>query len=269
MSLIVTVTTGEGVVMASDSRCTYTRTEKTNDGNQIVNIGTLLTDTTYKTFLCGGVVGISTCGAASVCKKSIASHIEEFINNVYNKNDTLGKVALKLKTYFETMPHSDCVRFHVAGYEKKGEQDCARVYEVLTNPAEVKLLSDGVCGANWAGVAGVLTRLIKNGYTVPEGSELWPQEVSAKFDTPDGEKQITFGDEKILIPRSSVLNAEMHVDWDLLTLQDGIDFAKYAITTTIETMRFQSVPKTVGGPIDILVLKPGTSKWIAHKELHP
>ena len=37
---------------------------------------------------------------------------------------------------------------------------------------------------------------------------------------------------------------------------DAIDFAKYAIQTTIDTMKFQQRGKTVGGPIDILIIKP-------------
>ena len=50
-------------------------------------------------------------------------------------------------------------------------------------------------------------------------------------------------------------------------MQDAVDFAKYGIKTTIDTMRFQVVPETVGGPIDILVIKPESSQWLAKKEL--
>jgi hypothetical protein len=53
-----------------------------------------------------------------------------------------------------------------------------------------------------------------------------------------------------------------------MTLQDAIDFAVYAVRTTIETMRFQQKEKTVGGPIDILVIKPNeVPTWIKRKEL--
>ena len=54
-----------------------------------------------------------------------------------------------------------------------------------------------------------------------------------------------------------------------MTLQDAIDFADYAIRTTIETIRFQHKEKTVGGPIDILIVKPNESPtWIKRKKLH-
>ncbi len=52
-----------------------------------------------------------------------------------------------------------------------------------------------------------------------------------------------------------------------MTLQDGIDFAVFAIRTTIDTMRFQMCVKTVGGPIDVLVIKPSGAQWISRKEL--
>ena len=58
------------------------------------------------------------------------------------------------------------------------------------------------------------------------------------------------------------------IPWNFFSLQDAIDFATFAIKTTIETMRFQERLKTVGGPIDILIIKPTGATWISRKELH-
>jgi hypothetical protein len=58
------------------------------------------------------------------------------------------------------------------------------------------------------------------------------------------------------------------IPFNLFTLQDAINFAKYAVDVTIQTMHFQNTNETVGGPIDILVIKPNESFWIAHKQLH-
>ena len=58
------------------------------------------------------------------------------------------------------------------------------------------------------------------------------------------------------------------VPWGLFTLQDAIDFAQYAVDITIKTMHYSNVVETVGGPIDILVIKPDKAFWIQHKELH-
>ena len=56
--------------------------------------------------------------------------------------------------------------------------------------------------------------------------------------------------------------------WDAMPLQDAIDFAVFAVKTTIDTIRFQARPKTVGGPIDVLILTPEGTQWIKKKELH-
>ncbi|MEA3325803.1 MAG: hypothetical protein U9R53_00575, partial [Chloroflexota bacterium] len=56
--------------------------------------------------------------------------------------------------------------------------------------------------------------------------------------------------------------------WQFFTLQDAIDFCIFAIRSTIDAIRFQPRAKTVGGPIDVLVIKPDEAFWIKRKELH-
>jgi hypothetical protein len=59
------------------------------------------------------------------------------------------------------------------------------------------------------------------------------------------------------------------VPWNFLTLQDAIDFVRYAICTTSDSQQFQQRIKNVGGPIDLLVIKSGEdSVWIEKKKLH-
>ena len=53
-----------------------------------------------------------------------------------------------------------------------------------------------------------------------------------------------------------------------MNVQDAIDFAIYAVRTTIDTMRFEARPKNVGGPIDVLLITAQGSRWIQRKELH-
>jgi hypothetical protein len=57
------------------------------------------------------------------------------------------------------------------------------------------------------------------------------------------------------------------IPFALFTLQDAIDFTRYAVQATIDTMRFQSREKTVGGPVDILVITPDNASWIVQKRL--
>ena len=55
--------------------------------------------------------------------------------------------------------------------------------------------------------------------------------------------------------------------FEFFTLQDAVDFARYAVETTIQTMRFKNVVETVGGDVDILVITPNETKWLQKKNL--
>lgn len=55
--------------------------------------------------------------------------------------------------------------------------------------------------------------------------------------------------------------------WGYFTLKDAVDFARYAVETTINTMRFKNVVETVGGNVDILVITPDETKWLQKTEL--
>ena len=91
-------------------------------------------------------------------------------------------------------------------------------------------------GASWDGEIMSLTRLVQN--------------VAVK--RPDG----TYVD----LPNEEIL-------WGYFTLQDAIDFARYAVETTINTMRFKNVVESVGGNVDILVITPDETKWLQKTEL--
>lgn len=166
------------------------------------------------------------------------------------------------------MPHSEPVIFHVAGYDKENGQDISKLYRIVTIVNRKEIAIDNNCGARWDGEAATLTRIIKNGYVVSEERVVRPQMVKiVSKDEQDIEKEEILTD-CMLIPQNAVRHPEMDIAWGLMTLQDGIEFAEYAIKTTIDTMRFQMTPKTVGNPIDILTIKPNGARWIKHKELH-
>ena len=267
MSLIVTVCTSEGLVMASDSRSTYTRTE-TSSEKVIIKFGAHYTDTTYKTFLCDNRIGISTCGDGTICGKSIAGHIENYINNIYSQDDSIATTGHKLLKYFSELSANSDLTFHVAGYKKESDKDIAEVYSVSTASHQVRLLREGICGANWDGERATLTRLVKNSYVVSEENAIPIGTITLNRENEDGTTNQIVLKNQIAIPGESLRQPELDIAWDLMTLQDGVDFATYAIKTTIDTMKFQVAPKTVGGPIDILVIKPNGGQWIQRKELH-
>jgi hypothetical protein len=97
--------------------------------------------------------------------------------------------------------------------------------------------SEVTYGATWAGQVDVITRLLKAKQVVG----------------PDGQL---------------VEIAGARINWHLMNVQDAIDFAIYAVRTTIDTMRFEARPKNVGGPIDVLLITAQGSRWIQRKELH-
>jgi hypothetical protein len=95
----------------------------------------------------------------------------------------------------------------------------------------------GQQGASWGGEVDVLTRLIQPVAEVNQQGEV-------------------------------VTRLPSHpIPWNFFTLQDAIDFAIFAIGSTINAMRFELRPKTVGGPIDVLIIKPTGAFWAQRKEL--
>lgn len=236
MSFIITVYTNEGIIMASDSRTTYSNQAILPNGEIHHNFGIQITDTTYKTFICNPRIGLSTCGDASIHGIPIAGFIENFISQKVSNEDSIEDVCTKLKDYFSQYnPLPDAV-FIVAGYNLNDQdQHISRVF--IATGEVIPVDSTNVPGAIWNGEASILQKLIN-----PVGIK---------------NKDGSYDD----LPNYSI-------GFNFFTLQDAIDFAEYAVDVTIKTMSFQNCVKTVGGPIDILAIKPSGAFWIRHKELH-
>ena len=234
MSFIITVYTNEGIIMASDSRTTYTSTKTLSDGTVEHSIGVQITDTTYKTFKCNSRIGLSTCGTASINNMPIAGYIEKFIAEKVTENSSVEEVAQELLLFFSQYSPVPDTRFIIAGYNATDNiQHISRVYVGLN-----RVITENVTvpGAIWDGEIDVLQRLIK--------------EVGLKNNNGTYSDLNSFG-----------------IGFNYFTLQDAIDFAQYAVDTTIKTMFFQDRVKTVGGPIDILAIKSSGIFWIQRKEL--
>ena len=236
MSFIITVYTNEGIVMASDSRTTYSSTAKLPDGSVQNNIGIQVTDTTYKTFICNSRIGVSTCGDASIGGTPLAGYIEHCIADSVTENSSVEDVAKAFLSYFTKFTPVPNIIFIIAGYNKiDASQHIYRVITAMNGIESVPNTSSP--GATWNGEAEILMRLVND----------------------VGLKQ-NDGTYKAL--------STYPIAFNYFTMQDAINFAEYAIDVTIKTMAFQSCIKTVGGPIDILAIKPSGAFWIQHKELH-
>ncbi len=243
MSFVVAVYVPEGIVMASDSRQSVTVEGKAPDGRSF-KVETVNSDTITKTFLLEKhQTGISNFGQDLLGGVPIASRIKAFMEEDLTPDDNVGTIPDKLLSYFRSsFPDAD-VGFHIAGYKKEGKLSTPHLYSchVARNAVERRNTKpDGALsyGAAWSGQTDILTSIL-----VP---------VAAKDDK---------GNDKIIRSPAPIV-------WDAMALQDAIDFAIYAIRTTIDTIRFQARPKTVGGPIDVLVLTPDKATWIRKKELH-
>ena len=233
MSLIICVYVEEGIVLASDSRTSYNKTV----GN-INLMGVHSTNTTNKTFLCPNKTGISTCGDASIKGKPISGFIEAFIREKIKEETNIDDMPVLIKEYFNNLEAGLKTSFIIAGYKKENEKYIQKIYRIRTDADDIESIDTTVGqGALWDGEILTLTKLLTTVYSK---------------NTETGEFNA------FPLPEFA---------WNYYTLQDAIDFAKYGIKTTIDTMRFQTVTETVGGPIDILVIKPQSAEWLSKKEL--
>ena len=113
-----------------------------------------------------------------------------------------------------------------------------KLYQIITASNTITPLDTSVQGAIWDGEIDILSRILTPVYSY-----------------------ITQSNTYVEMPK-------YNVPFNHFTIQDAIDFAKYAIQATIDTMKFQERVKTVGGAVDILIIKPDNAFWIARKELH-
>jgi hypothetical protein len=238
MTFIIVVAVREGIVMASDSRITLNNTRQEGE-KQVIQMAISQSDSNSKAFLTHSNIGIFTCGDADIQGVPIAGYIESFINEILIPvNYEVDQVPEKLLEYFRKFPEIPKTIFTVAGYKKTGNIFQQHVWEVNVSANIAKRLNNPEeCWVSWSGETDVLTRL-NNDVAVMQA---------------DGTYQPL---------------ASYPVEFGFFTLQDAIDYCLYAVRVTIDTMRFQARPKTVGGPVDVLVLKPNEAKWIQKKQLH-
>lgn len=230
MSFIITIHTYEGVVMAADSRLTLNTKVPVAGGTRDLSIQ--FSNATRKLFSTRRGVGISTCGDAGIKGNPIAGYLMQFA--LEHPTDEPEQLARKLTPFLKVLNPSLDATFHVSGYDNAGVQYVARVF---TFDGSVRPIDTSIQGVIWNGELDVMQRLL---------NEVWEADASGM---PAGK-----------LPRYTI-------PWNYFSLQDAVDFAKFAMETTIGAIRFQDRPKTVGGPVDVLVLKRNGGEWIQRKSL--
>lgn len=239
MSFVITLYVREGIVMASDSRLTL-NTQTQNPTGQTLNLAVGQSDSNYKTFLAPNKVGISTFGAAEIAGVPIAGYIESFMTQQLVAETSVKETAERLLAHFSTYTPIPQTQFHVAGYAlEEGRTQSQEVWLVsLATKTNQRINPIGQQGATWGGEGDIVARLLQRVGRLDANGALQQE-----------------------LPNHPI-------PYQFFTLQDAIDFATFAVRSTIEAIRFQPRPKTVGGPIDILVLKPGEALWVRRKQLH-
>jgi hypothetical protein len=241
MSFVITVYVKEGIVMASDSRLTFEKKKDRNKDNKVVQQLVGLSDSVCKTFLYDEGdqrFGISTYGILDIDGEPIAGFMDDFFRDAIKPDDEIDIIPTKLLNYFKKIPALSKYGFNVAGYKQYGKRMVQKIFGVKLYPEEIKVRNNKYpCGAAWNGEVDILNRLTMATKVMDEDGNV--------YDLP-----------------------HYHIPFEMFTLQDAIDFALYAARTTADSINFQSRIKNVGGPIDILVIKPDQAFWIQRKELH-
>jgi hypothetical protein len=242
MSFIITIYVPEAIVMASDSRQSIIIKRNVPDEATQQAVETINSDFVYKTFLLQKQgVGISTFGESILGKTTIESHMKRFQEEKVKNGDDIFCIAQKLLDFFSHQFPSARTAFHIGGFMKESRKSVPYVYHCQVSRNEIRRLNtkpgteEVVYGASWGGQGDIIAGIL--------GA---PQKIG-----PD------VGIEQ---------NAKAPVVWDAMPIQDAVDFAIYAVKTTIDTIRFQARPKNVGGPIDVLLLTPEENTWIQRKE---
>ncbi len=239
MSFVISLFVREGIVLAADSRLTLNTQENKPDGT-VVNLSVSQSDSNYKVFATPQGFGLATFGAADIAGVPIAGYIDSFIREqLHEQSVQIDQVPDLLIHYFSKFSPLPQTGFHVAGYKTTATGLEQQVWNVtISESSKQRLNKPHEQGASWGGEADILARLIQPVFAAqPSGQPGAPL-------------------------------AHFAIPWQFFTLQDAIDFAIFAVRSTSDAIRFQPRPKTVGGPIDVLVIKPDAAEWIQRKRLH-
>ena len=184
------------------------------------------TDQTYKSVLMDGKIGIAHCLNASINGKTINYHLQNFMKIYKGRN--LKSIPKLLKDYFLNLKPDCTIEFIVCGYIN----EVAYGYRVETQGGIEKFTTNPQ-HVYWAGERDVPSRLFSSVY-FKRGSQY-------------------------------MVHSHHPLKLEQFSIPQGIDFAEFVITTAKEVMSYQDCDQTIGGPIDILIIKPYESYWYRRK----
>lgn len=191
------------------------------------------------------LVGITTAGSGFITGRTTESHIREFESIQLAERDTVEDIANKLGNYFldqakgvvknfnNLSENTQFIQFLVAGYDnvdiQKGEVKIGKVFS-MTVGKEVKMekIHEKGYGSSIQGDPRVVMKLMKKDPAIPIAE----------------------------------------VPFNMLPLQDAIDYARFLLKTTIDYQRFAVMIPTCGGEIEVATITPQRGfEWINKKQL--
>lgn len=185
-------------------------------------------DSSYKLFCTSAGVGISTCGNAEINGTRIQNYIADFIDR--NSEESNPEVIANL-LLDEFKNYDLYTTFHVCGYH----DGTPKGYRVCTKSPEVVDKREFIPGCIWDGDNYVISRLLNKCY--------------------NGNADGTPGD----------LAPYRQVPWELMTVIEATDIVEFMIDTACKMSKYHRNQPTVGGPIDILVIRKNGATWYKRK----
>jgi len=278
----VVVSTYDGIVVAADSRVTLTSAENTRIlseyGEKVKQIGShvavvfsgtaYLYDTEADLRNIGSIVdqykATNLIGDSDhIDPKSVAEGLDSLFMDVYNRHqeqNLRGELQVMICGYDTSGERRIYELFYPKKRESSTEDRDFDIYGVLDST-----FTSGIPGALVRGQSDTWVRLIK-GYDPKLGHHDWFREVQKGV--PDS-LDSTVTDTILTREKLNLNDFRYDIHYELMTLQDAIDYAVFIVRATIEAQRFnQGSIQGVGGAIDIAVVTADGFRWIQRKRLH-
>ncbi len=250
MSFAIAFKASEGVVLAVDSRTTFTSQEPNTD---LVFASTY--DNAMKLLYTKkqSHIGAMTYGAGainSLSPRTVHSYLPEFENYIRTQPRlSVLNFALLLRDFFNNAWASAApnnppghIYFLVGGYnenEGHGRVYLTHVPNENIEPIEIRA-ADGDFGLCWGGVTTHAFHLLGG-----VGDQVLQQLRDL----------LSLTDEQCQNIQQTILNPlSVSIPYGFLPLQDCIDLSVFLIETTTKLMHFTSGVRSVGGPVDIAVI---------------
>lgn len=237
MSIVLTFKVAEGVVLAADSRLTI------REGERVV----LVSDSQEKIVQLTSQVGVLICGAGFLGGRSAVSWVESYRRTLDEIPKPVSELAQGL---LEFVPFADdtSTTFMVVGFSpgaKEGFEAQIIKLNIFAN-GEKHFFDASDAVSFWDGEFEAVTRLLRG------RSPIFSQ---------------VFADQGERLVEADRL-AQVQVPYYALTLQEGVDWARFLLQAQIQYQRFSSETQTCGGPVDVVVMTPqGGWQWVQRKTL--